>query len=216
MHTPSLFRCEDPALTLDVAARHPFATWITTDDGGGLEVNHLPSVVVARGESWRVLTHVARSNALAGLATNGRDATVVFHGPHAYVSPTWYEHPNEEVPTWNYVAIHFSGSVRAQDEDETRNTLRSLTATFEGDKGWNPDVLGRIQFEEIARGVIGLELTVSGYEHKRKLSQNRSEEDQKRVFVRLRTSTDAANRAVADAMGRSILAARSRRPENDA
>ncbi len=200
MYTPSLFRCDDRALTLAVAANSPFAIWIATNEDGTLEITHLPSLIVSREEQWVVHAHVARANPLAALALRGKKATVVFSGPHAYVSPTWYERPHEHVPTWSYVTVHAIGQLRAQDDADTRQALRALATQFEGPQGWSPDHLGDREFEQLARAVTGIELVVTDVEHKRKLSQNRSTEDRRRVLERFRASGDPQIRAVAEAM----------------
>jgi transcriptional regulator len=102
----------------------------------------------------------------------------IFHGPHAYVSPSVYEE-QPSVPTWNYVVVHARGSSRLMDEGQLRRTLDEMVARFDP-TGWRfdaPEDYARRMLDVIA----GFEIAIESLEGKWKLSQNRSSTDQARV-----------------------------------
>jgi transcriptional regulator len=195
MYLPRLFRSDDEGALLGLAHDHPFATLVC-----GSEIAHLPCLLHRDAGALVLRTHVARPNPIAKLAEDGVEATVVFHGPHAYVSPSWYEHPEQQVPTWNYAVVHATGAMRATSSEEALEILRRLIARFEGPGGWSERRMQPGLFETIAGGIVGIEIAVTRLEGKLKLSQNRSDADHDRVRARLGASDDATERAVAALM----------------
>jgi transcriptional regulator len=172
---------------------HPFATLITQQDGT-LTVSHLPLLVDSKRGVLR--GHLARQNPqYADLAANS-ETLAIFHGPHAYVSPSAYEeHPS--VPTWNYVVVHVRGRGELVDEPILRTILDDLVGRFDP-TGWRlnaPDEYVRSALDAIA----GFEIPIEHLEGKWKLSQNRSLADQSRVAAWL-DGQDEASRAVAALM----------------
>jgi transcriptional regulator len=124
--------------------------------------------------------HLARANPVSALPS-GAEARVVFLGPHAYVSPTWYEAPREQVPTWNYVLVEMTGTLSWVDKAATRALLDELCARFEGDGGYTPDWVDAGEMDGMLEGIVGFRIDVRHVEPKLKLSQNRSAEDWERV-----------------------------------
>src|ERR1041384_1300314 len=191
MYLPEKFRLDDPAVLLAHARAHPFATVISHGEGG-IAVSHLPLLV----EAGRLRGHLARLNPQFAQFEAGAEMVAVFHGPHAYVSPSVYaEQP--AVPTWNYVVVHATGRGRLTGERELRRTLDEQVALFDS-TGWRfdpPEEYGRRMLAQIA----GFEIAVDRLEGKWKLSQNRPAEDQQRVAAWLEQGDDAG-RAVAALM----------------
>jgi transcriptional regulator len=194
MYLPRLFRVDDEPTLLELARAYPFATVIS-----GSEIAHVPCLLDREGELVLRL-HVARANQLAELARAGAEVTAIFHGPHAYVSPSWYEKPAEQVPTWSYAVVHATGRMRATSSDEGLDILRRTIAAFEGPDGWSERSLKEGLFESVAKGTVGIEVTPVTLQGKLKLSQNRSEIDQRRVYERLAGSDDPTARATAALM----------------
>ena len=98
-------------------------------------ISHVPLLLVPGCEPHgTLLGHVARANP-HWEALRGVESIAVFHGPHAYVSPSWYTEPAAAVPTWNYAAIHAHGVAELiEDEAETRAVLDALVHRFEGSR----------------------------------------------------------------------------------
>src|SRR5262245_2604478 len=110
MYLPRVFQSANSALIERVIREYPFATLVVARISGPAEIAHLLVVFdPTSGARGSLRAHVAAANPLAELVATGAPATVIFHGPDAYVSPTWYEHPTEQVPTWNYAVIHAHG-----------------------------------------------------------------------------------------------------------
>ena len=157
-------------------------------------VSHLPLLVDAQRNVLR--GHLARPNPQVAHFAAGTQALAIFHGPHAYVSPSVYEeHPS--VPTWNYVVVHVRGKSRLVDEATLRRILDDLVVHFDP-TGWRleaPEDYVRSALDVIA----GFEIPIEQLEGKWKLSQNRSLTDQHRVAAWLERR-DEASRAVAALM----------------
>jgi len=129
------------------------------------------------------------------------EALVIFQGPHAFVSPSWYiEKP--AVPTWNYAVVHAYGSARLLDDVELRTLLQDTIGTFE-----SPDtnlVLPEEYFDRMSRGVVGFEIAITRLEGKFKLSQNRSAADRASVIRALGASEKAADIETAALMASAL------------
>jgi transcriptional regulator len=193
LYLPDAFRFDDDSELLARAARHPFATVITSGEGG-LAVSHLPLLI---DPSRRVLLgHLARANPQAAHITAGAEALVIFNGPHGYVSPSVYlEQPS--VPTWNYVVVHARGRSRLVDEIHLRATLDDMVAQFDS-TGWSLQG-GEQYLRQMLEAILGFEIDVQHLEGKQKLSQNRSLADQARVAAWLERG-DESSRALAALM----------------
>jgi len=182
----------------ELIRRHSFATLVTTGEDG-VAVSHVPlHYEPARGPHGTLTGHLARPNPQTRHLYAGDAALAIFQGPHAYVSPTWYEGaPN--VPTWNYAVVHAHGRVAAF-EDETRLSalLAELGSTYEeGPEPWRYEALPDDYRRRMLRGIVGFEIAVERLEGKFKLSQNRGEADRARVAAALERSADPVARDLA-------------------
>ena len=125
------------------------------------------------------------------------DVMVVFSGPHAYVSPRWYEE-HERVPTWNYAAVHAYGVPQViADRKHKYDSQRRLIAAL--DPQWLPqfDALRPQYVEQMLNGIVNLQIAVTRLETRWKLSQNRSRREQELIAAQLEQSADSAERALA-------------------
>lgn len=193
MYLPGVFRLDDRAALVAHVTAHPFATVVTSGPAGP-QAAHLPLLFDAGRNVLR--GHVARANPLLSDLAAGGQVLAIFHGPHAYVSPSVYA-KQPSVPTWNYVVVHVRGRARVVGEAELRAALLDMVARFDP-TGWRfeaPAEYERAMLDAIA----GFEIEVTTLEGKRKLSQNRPLEDRKRVADWLEGGDDAS-RAVAALM----------------
>ena len=199
MYVPKHFAEDDPARLAALIDAHEFATLFTAGDGGPF-ATHLPLLFEpSRGPRGTLIGHVARANP-HWRRFDGRPALAVFAGPHAYVSPRWYK-AAPAVPTWNYVAVHAAGTVRAvEDPAALRAILDRLAARHEGDGPWRIADQPENFTAGMMRAIVGLELAIETLEGKAKLSQNRSAADRAGVIEALAASAEAGDRALADAM----------------
>jgi transcriptional regulator len=187
IYTPQTFAARDGTVIARLVRDHPFATLITPGDPEPF-ISHLPLELAAdRGPHGMLLGHMARANSHWRHFGNGA-SVAVFHGPHAYVSPSWYVDPATAVPTWNYAVAHVHGiAAPMSDETETRALLDRLVRRYEAGRAqpWQLQLGGR-PLEALLGAIVGFRLHIERVDTKLKFSQNRSAEDRDRVIAALR------------------------------
>jgi transcriptional regulator len=188
VYVPGPFALREPAQVMRLIAEHPFAT-LVTPGGSEPHVSHLPLQYVAdRGPQGTLLGHMARANQHWQHFADA-PSVAVFHGPHAYVSPSWYAEPATAVPTWNYAVVHMHGTAEIMDDEpEKRALLDEMIRRYEGARTqpWRLQLEGR-GLEAMLGAIVGFRLTVARIDAKFKFSQNRSPEDRQRVIGALRS-----------------------------
>jgi transcriptional regulator len=158
----------------------------------------------------RLLGHIAIANDQWKTALPGAQALAIVHGPQAYVSPSWYESKARHgrvVPTWNYEAVHLTGTVAFhQDPEWLRAFVTRLTRLHEGGREhpWAVTDAPPEYIDGQLRAIVGVELTITAVEAKKKLSQNRSELDREGVVVGLRGEPDPGSAAIAAEMAAQL------------
>jgi len=216
MYLPRHFSEERIDVLAGMIAAHPFATLVSLGDDG-LVATHLPLLWDPQPAPFGTLRgHVARPNPQASATHSGRDALAIFHGPHAYVSPSWYPSKREHgkvVPTWNYVVVHAYGPLTLIDDaDWLRAFVTRLTDREESAFAapWRVTDAPEPFVAQMLKGIIGIEIPVRRLEGKWKLGQNRPAADSEGTIDGLRASGDADAGAVA-----AEMAARRRDPARD-
>ncbi len=188
VYVPAHFAASDRAAIARLLHDHPFATLVTPASPEPL-VTHLPLLRVADREPHGTLIgHFARANPHVHGAS-AAESIAIFHGPHAYVSPSWYAEPAAAVPTWNYAVVHAHGTLElAREPAETRAILDALIQRFESGRT-EPWRLGldRPRLDAMVAAIVGFRMTVRRIDAKFKLSQNRSADDRRRVARALET-----------------------------
>ena len=195
MYSPPYNRVEDRRELVDFMRANRFAM-VVTATGGVPQASHLP-VTVADGDAGLVIhSHMAKPNPQWQEFFED-EVLVVFAGPHAYVSPRWYE-ATERVPTWNYAAVHAYGKVRViADQADKHASQRRLVAEL--DPEWLPG-FDALRPEYVARmldGIVSFEVAVTRLETRWKLSQNRGRREQELIAAALDKSGDPSLRALA-------------------
>ena len=181
MYSPPAFTVDDlPALHAFMQA-HNFATLVTVDPANGTPfATHLPVLLEAeRGSLGTIVAHMARANPQWQHFTPDGEVLLIFQGPHAYVSPTWYK-SDFGVPTWNYMAVHVYGKVQlVQETSSLMAMLDKLVAQHEDRRPqpYTPQWADK-RTVNLVRAIVGFELTITRVEGKYKLSQNRTKDDQ--------------------------------------
>lgn len=196
MYSPTYNQIEDRAEQLAFMRANSFAL-LVTGTGGTLHASHLPVVVEERGAQVVIHSHMARNNAQWKEFFEGEEVLVVFAGPHAYVSPRWYE-DEERVPTWNYAALHAYGTVTIVQERAAKHaSQRRLVEQL--DPQWLPkfDALRAEYVAQMLDGIVTFDVAVTRLETRWKLSQNRSRREQELIAAELDKSADSGARALA-------------------
>lgn len=202
-YVPQHFRVADEQATIEFMRTYDFAT-IVSHSSDGLVASHIPVLVRRVGKNIVVAGHMARANQHWRLMDGATPAIFIFHGPHGYVSPTWYE-AAPAVPTWNYGVVHAHGlPVVNEDEGFLRGVLEELVQRYEGTRanGWRTESVPAGFYDRLARGIVGFEMPVTTLDGKFKLGQNRSVEDRRRTIAELERSGSPEAARLAEFMRR--------------
>jgi transcriptional regulator len=203
MYIPPLNRVEDRQAINAFIHAHGFATVITNTVAHTV-ASHLP---VLFDEETNVLrSHMARANEQWKQFANVDEVLCVFHGPHAYISPSWYE-DQHTVPTWNYAVVHVYGKPTIVDEAQLKQIVLGTTAKYESSMSqpWKIP-LSEKEIGQMLKAIVGFKIDIERVEAKFKLGQNRSAEDQEKMLRNLQSGSDEESRALA----KFILAQRER------
>lgn len=182
MYIPKHFEVRDEKNIFDFIQNNSFGIVVSSHDGVPVGT-HLPFLL---DRERKCLTgHFSKLNE-QWKGIEGQEVLVIFHGPHHYISSSWYE-TNLSVPTWNYVAVHVYGTIELMtDSEELLKSLQELTEKYE-----RPDSQYRIDSSNIElvkrlmKEIVGFRININRLEGKWKLSQNHSKERQKRVIKEL-------------------------------
>ena len=129
---------------------------------------------------------------------------VIFNGPHAHISASWYMDPLMG-STWNYMVVHAKGKIKFKDEQGTYNAVKDITNKYEGpDSAAAFDKLPKEYIEHMVKAIVGFHIEVESIENTFKLSQNRDKESQKNIIEQLRKRGDANSEMIAEEMDRRM------------
>ena len=208
MYIPPLHAETDLSTLFSFLEENSFGALVTVNASGDPVVSHIPWVVHrGRGARGVLEGHIARANLEHGSADpleEDRRGLVIFTGPHAYISPSWYASKFEHgrvVPTWNYVAVHVYGTLRfVTDPERLAIHLAALVEQHEARRmePWTIEQAPRDYIERQMRAIVSIELSIERLEGKWKMSQNRSAADVDGVIDGLRSSANPNDRVVAE------------------
>ena len=203
MYIPEFNRIEDRITALAFMRANPFGILVSNNDDTPF-ATHLPVIVAEVGGQIIVRAHVAKANPHWKMLEQ-QDSLLIFHGPHAYISPALYE-LRESVPTWNYATVHAYGRGKLLVTDADKHqVLAELISRFDSSylEQWN-------SFDEQYRSrmlnhIVAFEIDVTRIEAKFKLSQNRTKAEQENVIQALGASSDPTVSGIAELMRKSGL-----------
>jgi transcriptional regulator len=191
VYIPEHFRVREHSAALAFMRANPFTILISSTDEGPF-ATHLPIVSRDEGDKLILRGHVAKANPHWRYLEQQPRSLVIFHGPHAYVSPANYS-TREVVPTWNYGTVHVYGDARTfSAHDELLGVLHELIPMFEPAYADQWATLSPAYRERMLSHIVGFEIAVTKIEAKFKLSQNRTKEEQENIIVSLGVAEDTA------------------------
>lgn len=203
MYTPAYHAFNDIEKMRAHIAAHPLRAWVCHAHGQ-LIANHIPFVLDAKhGSHGRLLAHVSRANSVWRELIGGAPSVVMFMGPSAYITPSWYPGKHQHgkvVPTWNYVTVHAHGMARAmEDTCWILDVLNRLTDTQESQRTepWKVSDAPSAYIGKMLRAVVGIEITIDRVEGRLKVSQDEDEQDRRGTVEGLQHSTDAPTQVLA-------------------
>lgn len=204
MYVPPSFSESDPERLWAFMGRHSFATLVSLNEGEAF-ASHLPLLLEpSSGSRGTLVGHMARANPhWKGL--DGQSVLTIFQGPHAYISPTWYQ-VRDVVPTWNYVAVHAYGKFRLESEEERLGEIvQRYVEHYEAAQPtpWELSSTRRELVEQLLGAIVGFTIEIDRLEGKWKLGQNHDEARRERVISALREGTPG-EREVAELMEQTL------------
>jgi transcriptional regulator len=200
MYIPKINQETDLSTQQGFMMAHNFAILVNHHDGQ-LNATHLPLILdKERGEYGTLIGHMARANK-QWKAFGEDEVMVIFNGPHAYISPTWYEeHPS--VPTWNYATVHAYGMPRLIEEPQAvDDALHALVKNHE--KHRNPEWIMDLPtdyMDMMRKAIVAFEIEITRLEARSKLSQNKSEADKQNIIDELLKSDYVGDVATGELM----------------
>lgn len=177
MYIPNHYKNENQAELIDFIHENPFGIIVIQGENAPI-ASHIPFMIKGSPEDgYHLVGHLSKKNQITQLLKNSMSVLVIFNGPQHYISSSWYK--EEEVPTWNYIAVHAYGSVSIQSDSALLDSLHELVAQHEKYEK-NPVNLTKMRPETINqyKGVIGFTISINTLEGAYKLSQTRKEDHQ--------------------------------------
>lgn len=176
---------------------------LVTEIDGTLEATHVPCVLdPLRGRHSALRFHLAAANPICGVLDGDREILLIFTGPQTYVSPDWYA-TQQQVPTWNYTAVHAYGKPTRLSDPALCDLLDALSTVNESrlpKKAWTTDKVPAALYEKMRKAIRGYHMPISRMQGKWKINQNRTPADRLGVIENLRTLAEPSQLAVADVM----------------
>ncbi len=203
MYIPGIFKIDDINTIREFLKRNGFGILINLVEGK-LWATHIPMLLTTDSDEKDILTgHISKLNKQWKAFENNADVLAVFPGPHTYVSSSWYDHEN--VPTWNYLAVHIYGNIRIIEGEELKEQLSAMVRKYESVMP-NP-----VSFEKMSesyvhnamKGIVGFTINISEVQAAMKLSQNRDDNNHRNIIDGLIAQGDQASLEIAGIMKRN-------------
>lgn len=202
MYIPKHFKLNEKEGIYKIIEENSFATLFSLLEGNPF-ATHLP-LALDRAEEV-LIGHVARQNP-QWKDMQHQQVLAVFHGPHSYISPSWYE-TNTAVPTWNYTAVHVYGEAEMiESEQELMKSLQDLVDTYEKpDSSYELDKADPAYIKGLSKGIVGFRIKITKMEGKSKLSQNHSIKRRETVIEQLEQLKSENAKHIARLMKETIV-----------
>ena len=197
MYTPKHFEQKDKERLLAFMRDFNFALLVSAKDNKPV-ATHLPFIIEERGEEIYLLAHLSRAN--NQWKNFGEEVLVIFSEPHAYISPSLYQ-KTDNVPTWNYIAVHAYGKISVIDEpDKQYELLEKQMQAFDPAYLDQWKIVSGEYKEGLRKGIVAFEIVITELQGKEKLSQNKTAAERENVRHHLENSDDPLKQYLAKKM----------------
>lgn len=199
MYIPNIYKNENQESITAFLRENSFGILINQTNGK-MWATHIPLELGINKDGKTILEgHISKENPQwKGFAENDQ-ILAVFSGPHSYISPSWYDHEN--VPTWNYIAVHVYGKIKIIEGDEVIESLKKLVDKYE-QNSQNP-----VRIEDLSektmmqsRGIVAFEIEIEEIQAQQKMSQNRDDKNYQNIISELEKTNKNQSIAVANEM----------------
>ena len=198
MYIPELYKNENQEDIQNFIHQNGFGI-LVNQTNGKLWATHIPLLLEEKDGKQILVGHVSKINPQAESFQVNDEVLAIFSGAHSYISSSWYDHEN--VPTWNYLAVHVYGKLTIYNHEQAVDSLKRLVDKYEA-KSKNPirieDLSSKTMRE--ARGIIAFEIEITAIEAQKKLSQNRDDKNYKNIISELEKTNDNQAIAIANEM----------------
>jgi len=199
MYIPNLYKNENQSEIEKFLHENGFAI-LVNQTNGKLWATHIPLILGTNSDGKQILIgHISKLNPQAESFKQNDEVLAIFSGSHSYISSSWYDHEN--VPTWNYLAVHVYGKIRLHSFEESIEGLKKLVNKYEAksEKPIRIEDLSEKTMRE-ARGIVSFEIEITNIEAQKKLSQNRDDKNYKNIISELEKTNDSQAIAIANEM----------------
>jgi transcriptional regulator len=211
MFIPKYFKVTDFNEIIDFVHENSFGTLVTIKDGKPI-ATHIPLELSKVGDDYFITGHMAYGNSQWRTFDSCEEVLIMYQGPHAYISSSWYGHEN--VPTWNYQSVHVYGNASILKKEELIQDLTMLLEKYEKHRK-NPilwDKLSPQLLETQLKGIVGFKIKIREIQAAYKLSQNRNEEDYQNIIAQLQSEPNIDSQQMAEVMKKRV---KKRRNKNE-
>ena len=199
MYIPNYYKNENLEEVKNFLIGNSFGILINQTNGK-LTGTHIPMELDKDKNGDDVLVgHISKANPQWENFNENEEILAIFNGPHAYVSSSWYE--KENVPTWNYIAVHIYGKIKIIKGEELLDSLKKLVDKYERNSE-NPVSVEKMSSRTLKQinGIIGFSIKINEIQAAYKLSQNRNESDYHNIVDKLENTGDPISNNVAEEM----------------
>lgn len=201
MFIPDLYKNENQEAIRNFLKANAFGILINQTNGK-LWATHIPLELEINKDGEEVLMgHISKENPQWTAFESNDEVLAVFTGPHAYISSSWYDHEN--VPTWNYTAVHIYGKIKIMEGDAVIDSLTKLVDKYEQNSKCPvrvADLSKKTMME--ARGVVAFEIKIEEIQAQTKMSQNRDDKNYSNIISELEKTENPQSVAVAKEMAK--------------
>ncbi|MDO9185999.1 MAG: FMN-binding negative transcriptional regulator [Bacteroidia bacterium] len=200
MYIPACFKNNDLNEVRDFLNKSSFGILVSQQDSKFL-ATHIP-LELDKDENGKdiLVGHISKGNPQWKNFTNDSQILAIFSGAHSYISSSWYDHEN--VPTWNYIAVHIYGKIKIIEGEKLINALKKLVDKYEAnsDKPVAVEKMSEKFISKEIKGIVGFEIEINEIQSAYKLSQNRDARNHKNIISELDKKGDCNSRIIADEM----------------
>ena len=199
MYIPDIYKNENQEEIIDFLQKNSFGI-LVNQTNGKLWASHIPLELDINKNGKQVLQgHISKENPQWESFTDNDKVLAIFSGAHSYISSSWYDHEN--VPTWNYIAVHVNGKIKIIEGEAVIESLKKLVAKYEQNSE-NP-----VRVEDFSkktmmqtRGIVAFEIEIEEIQAQHKLSQNRDQKNYDNIIIELEKTENPQATAVANEM----------------